>query len=144
LRYVNFIGKVAKHCQTLISTGPGTNPLAVSPAVAYLWAPVVKVSNSTARNAKASQQNFTYQYTTLVKIEDTKSGITALRIVDSLFAHSESSAEAISYGCFATIVGKASECYDVYPKPCSARSIYLFGAGADGVHLARISLSGHR
>jgi hypothetical protein len=141
LRYVSFIGKVAKHCQTLILTGPGTNPLVVSPAVAYLWTPVVKVSNSTARNAKASQQKFTYQYTTLVKIEDTKSGISASRIVDSLFADSESSTEAISYCCFAAIVGKASECYDVYPKSCPARSIYLFSAGAHGLHLARVSLS---
>ena len=123
--------------------GPGTNPLAVSPAFSYLWAPVVKVGNATNQDAAANRLIYTYLYTTLIQIEDSQSEIVATRLVSSLFAvHDQTtgSEQATAYGCFAAIIGKASQHYDEQYTRCSQRSIYLLGASGNGMQLARVSL----
>lgn len=110
--------------------------------MALLWAPVVQVSNTTNRNTKTVQQIYTYQYTTVYKIEDTKSGVVATRLVDSLFAANDDtkpSGEFAPFGCFAASVGKASKCYET-GSVCHQRSVYLLGAWGDGLQLARLSL----
>ena len=124
-----------------MQSGPGTNPLAVSPALAWLWAPVVQVSNITSHNSKTVQQEYTYQYTTLAKIEDTKSGLTAARSSDRLFVNdTELSGRLSPFGCFANLVGKTSECYDELLTVCLQHFVYLLGVYGDGLQLARLPL----
>ena len=130
-----------KHSLTL--SGPGTNPLAVSPALAWLWAPVVRVSNVTSENSKTIQQDYTYQYTTLAMLDDTKSGLAVARSSDRLFAidsHTELSGKLSPFGCFANLGGKTSECYNEHFLVCRQHFVYLLGVYGDGLQLARLPL----
>lgn len=103
----------------------------------------MQVSNVISQNSKTIRQDYTYRYTTLVRIEDTKSGLTVARSSDRLFAiydDTELTGQLSPFGCFANLVGKTSECYDEHSMVCLQHSVYLLGVYGDGLQLARIAL----
>lgn len=101
--------------------GPGTNPTAMNPATAILYAPLVSVE---IQDTTTSTQ-YEAQGVTLITIEAGKSGPKAHRTVGQLFP-----SEQVPFGVFAAVIGQGLGQRDQH--------IYLFGVTNAGLQLARV------
>jgi hypothetical protein len=66
-----------------------------------------------------------------------------MRLVDRLFAANDTGKPAgdfAPFGCFASIIGRASQCYNGESTACRQRHIFLLGVWDDGLQLARLPL----